>query len=102
MQHYVYKVGMDEDTVEYPEGVTAFAPRPTKEGSTRVPKGKTMSLREQASKAGQVSTAQRNNPERVCGAALRDGSGRVCRNWAGLRTDHPGTGYCYLHQGGQA
>jgi len=35
---------------------------------------------------------------RKCGAKTRQ-SGRPCRNAAGMRTSHPGWGYCYLHLG---
>jgi hypothetical protein len=39
------------------------------------------------------------NPDAArCGArSKRDG--RPCRHWAGLRTDHPGEGRCWLHGG---
>jgi hypothetical protein len=35
----------------------------------------------------------------VCGAKLRRGNGRTCRNAAGKRTNHVGAGKCWLHGG---
>src|SRR3954453_704158 len=34
----------------------------------------------------------------LCGARRRQGGG-TCAHYAGMRTDHPGTGYCWLHTG---
>jgi hypothetical protein len=45
--------------------------------------------------------AERDKDEaagKLCGAKRRNGAG-PCRHFAGLRTDHPGTGKCYLHGG---
>jgi len=37
-------------------------------------------------------------PEAICGATSKR-NGSPCRHPAGLRTDHPGSGRCYLHGG---
>jgi hypothetical protein len=34
----------------------------------------------------------------LCGARRKQGGG-TCAHYAGMRTDHPGTGYCWLHTG---
>ena len=40
----------------------------------------------------------KNSPEVCCGSKLA-GRSRTCRNPKGRRTDHPGEGRCWLHQG---
>ncbi|GAA5503005.1 hypothetical protein Dxin01_02754 [Deinococcus xinjiangensis] len=41
---------------------------------------------------------KRREPEAICGAEGKRGGG-PCRHPAGFRTDHPGTGKCWLHGG---
>lgn len=43
------------------------------------------------------SAEARNDPSKICGAPAKKGKGGICHNWAGARTDHLGTGYCYRH-----
>lgn len=43
------------------------------------------------------SIEARNDPSRICGAPAPKSRTGVCRNWAGQRTNHKGTGYCWLH-----
>lgn len=39
----------------------------------------------------------REDPAKICGAPAKKGRGGICHRWAGARTSHKGTGYCYLH-----
>src|SRR4051794_26478174 len=39
-----------------------------------------------------------DEPKKLCGAKKTKGEG-TCRNLAGHRTPHPGTGRCWLHGG---
>lgn len=41
--------------------------------------------------------SMRRNPDKICGAFAPTSEDGICRNWAGMRTDHPGTGKCWLH-----
>jgi len=43
------------------------------------------------------SIEARNDPSRICGAPAPKSRTGICRNWAGQRTNHKGTGYCWLH-----
>ncbi len=44
-----------------------------------------------------VTAALRNDPTRVCGAKRKNG--KSCRMFAGTKTEHVGTGRCWLHGG---
>jgi len=39
----------------------------------------------------------RNDPSKICGAPAKGGKDGICHRWAGARTNHKGTGYCWLH-----
>src|SRR5687767_4362928 len=43
------------------------------------------------------NTPEARDQHPLCGVIKRDG--KPCRNWAGLRTDHPRVGACWLHTG---
>ena len=48
--------------------------------------------------AESASGRKRREPEQICGAEGKRGGG-PCRHPAGFRTDHPGSGRCWLHGG---
>lgn len=50
----------------------------------------TDSMREKARRMAQ-------DPKNQCGAPSKTSPTGKCRNWAGARTNHKGTGYCWLH-----
>ncbi len=45
----------------------------------------------------QKAEEARKDPKRICGAFAPRSKDGICHNWAGARTDHKGTGYCWLH-----
>lgn len=44
-----------------------------------------------------MSIEARDDPDKICGAPAPKSRTGICRNWAGQRTNHKGTGYCWLH-----
>lgn len=44
-----------------------------------------------------MSIKARDDPDKICGAPAPKSRTGICRNWAGQRTNHKGTGYCWLH-----
>lgn len=44
-----------------------------------------------------MSIEARDDPSKICGAPAPKSRTGICRNWAGQRTNHKGTGYCWLH-----